>query len=165
MTLEMLSNGTIGQWTASDGINILFPEQELAFGQEIKLRGGAPVCVPNFGDAPTGGLYQGIRLPKHGLVRDCRKVNGIRTIENRAFAQSEPTISNDWTVSNFIFDTPWSFEAVVAMKLELDSISGNQDLRHRILMSDILGDSGIPYSIGFHPYFATYGDAWSMHHG
>lgn len=165
MTFEMLSNGTIGHWTASDGTNILFPEQQLAFGQETKLRGGAPVCVPNFGDAPTDDRYQGIALPKHGLVRDCRNINGSRTKENRAFAQSESTVSNDWTVTNFIFDTPWSFEAVVAMKLELDSMSGNQDLRHRISMSDIMGDGGIPYSIGFHPYFATNGEGWSMYHG
>ncbi len=163
----MESNGTISQWRTNEGTDILFPETQLQFGNKLKLRGGAPVCAPNFDTAPTDGPYAGIHLPKHGLVRDCRITDGKRSEQNTCFHQSAPQIDEDgWLSAGFMFTNPWSFDVWVSAK----STSLDEDkvhcLEHRITLgTELIHDCDMPYSIGFHPYFATAGDAFSLHYG
>lgn len=163
MAWTMESNGTISQWRAENGTDILFPETKIRFGEKLKLRGGAPVCVPNFGDAPTDGPYKGIQLPKHGLVRDCRiDAEGKVSAGNTCFAQSLPEVDEDGKVSaGFIFTHPWTHDVWVSA--EEDEFQGRLQLHHRISVGvELIEDDGMPCSVGFHPYFATHGDVFSL---
>lgn len=156
----MQSNGTIGFWrVGKDGSDIIFPEAEIDVRGETKLRGGAPVCCPNFGPAPTEGPYKGVTLPQHGLVRNCRIADGKVAKGNPAMWQQAPTLREDgWFHAGFVFTHPWSHEAWVAAKTEMPE-SGVHRMHHRIsLGTESIHDVDMPYSIGFHPYFATEGN-------
>lgn len=165
MAWTMETNGTISCWQSLDGTDILFPETELPFGDKLKLRGGAPVCAPNFGTAPTDGPYQGIHLPKHGLVRDCRIVDGKQSAQNTCFHQSTPRLDEDgWLTTGFMFTHPWTHDVWVSAEEDREPVDGKKlYLRHRILVGvKLIEDEGMPCSVGFHPYFATAGNAFSL---
>ena len=167
MTFIMQPNSTISGWQAPDGSNILFPEVEIKFGKEKKLRGGAPVCCPNFGNAPTDGPYKGITLPKHGLVRTCNQTKD-RSIapDNRSMYQDGPEVTEDgWTQNHYIFQYPCFHEVWVSAKLGKSPLL-NEQMHHRIsLGTESIHDIDMPYSIGFHPYFATAGGNFLLRHG
>lgn len=167
MTWSMQPNGTISHWKGADGIDILFPETEFLFGIEKKLRGGAPVCCPNFGTAPNDGPYAGVQLPQHGLVRTSQMIGGRPAPGNRAMHQSPPTLNEDgWISSNYHFMAPWIHEVWVSAKTELATKDRVQCMHHSILLrTEAIHEVRMPYSIGFHPYFATAGGAFSLHHG
>jgi len=152
-----------------DGVDILYPETELKFGDEEKLRGGAPVCCPNFGTAPTTGPYKGITLPRHGLVRDCRIENGRVVKGNPALHQMNPTLSlfaDGWISAGFVFVHPWHHRVWVSAKTEVPAVSGAECMRHRVsLGTERIHDEDMPYSIGFHPYFATGGGDFILRYG
>lgn len=163
MSFKMEVNGSLGYWKSSNGIDILHPEIEQMFGGCSKLRGGAPVCAPNFGDAPKGGPYRRTRLPKHGLVRDCLIENGKKPRKNKATRQSGPHQSADgWVSTGFQFNHPWPHTVQVSAQEEQSlAIHGETYLRHRIAITP---DVVMPCSIGFHPYFATQGETFSLHY-
>lgn len=162
MTFIMQPNSTISGWQAPDGSNILFPEMDIKFGKEKKRRGGAPVCCPNFGNAPTDGPYEGVVLPKHGLVRTCNRTEeGGIAPGNRSMYQDGPEVTEDgWTQNHYLFQYPCFHEVWVLAKLM------NQALYHRIwLGTEAIHDINMPYSIGFHPYFATAGGGFKLRQG
>ena len=165
MTFVMQANSTISGWQAPDGSNILFPEMEIKFGKGKKLRGGAPVCCPNFGNAPTDGPYEGVVLPKHGLVRTCGMEDGRPVQGNRALHQDGPEVTEDgWTQNHYIFQYPCFHEVWVSAKLGKSQLQQEQ-MRHRIsLGTEAIHDVDMPYSIGFHPYFATAGGNFLLRH-
>jgi hypothetical protein len=161
MTFIMQANSTISGWQAPDGSNILFPEMEFKFGKQKKPRGGAPVCCPNFGDAPTDGPYEGITLPKHGHVRTCGMKDGHPVPGNRALRQDGPRKTEDsWIQNSYTFLHPCHHKVQVQAKLM------NQELYHRIwLETESTHNVDMPYSIGFHPYFATAGSSFQLRQG
>ena len=158
MTLTMENNATISHWKATDGTDIFFPEAIIVMQGEEKQRGGAPVCAPNFGPAPTDGPYKGIHLPNHGLVRLCTLEEGNPNHNNPCFHQELPKFGEDgWMHTSFIFNVPWSCEVWVGAKTD-KPIMGMHRLRHRIsLIPESIHDFDMPYSLGFHPYLATGG--------
>ena len=166
MTFKLLSNGTVGSWQASNGTAILFPEMKVEIGGEKKLRGGAPVCCPNFGPAPTDGPYEGIQLPNHGLVRTCNMIDGKPVNGNRAVYQSGPTEHDDgWTGTHHMFQYPCFHQVWTSAKLGKSKL-GDEQMHHRIrLGTEPIHDVDMPYSIGFHPYFATAGGKFLLRHG
>lgn len=167
MTWSMQPNGTVDAWKTPAGVNVLFPETELMIEDKKKPRGGAPVCVPNFGTAPTDGPYKGTALPSHGFVRDCRMHNGQPTAGNRALGQGGPTTIDGWTSTIFYFGDPWPHEVYISARTT-ESTEGAlwQQMQHFIrLKNKQSGNLEMPYSIGFHPYFATHGEPYSLHYG
>lgn len=166
MIPTMLSNASLGVWKTSDGIDILFPEQDVETKTGMKSRGGAFVCSPNFGTAPTDGLYEGVRLPKHGLVRTCLIEDGKVLAGNSALWQSPPTVGANGEVSTgFIFMHPWPHEVWVSIKDGQSAGNGGQSFVHRISVgTEQIHDIEMPCSVGFHPYFATAGDAFTLHY-
>jgi len=161
MTFNMQANSTISGWQATDGSNIFFPETEIKFGKEKKLRGGAPVCCPNFGSAPTDGPYEGITLPKHGLVRtsDTKEAQGV--LDHTGPEETE----DGWTQNHYIFQYPCFHEVWVSAKIGKSPLR-NEQMHHRIsLGTETIHDVDMPYSIGFHPYFATAGGKFLLRHG
>lgn len=157
----MLPNGTIEKWQTESGKDILFPETKIEFATQTRWRGGAPTICPNFGSIPTSGVYQDIYLPSHGLVRNCRIENGVPVEDNTATYQDGPTVDSDnWTKTNFAFAMPWQHEVTVAAKEE----SGEDTaavLHHQISLTS-KHNTDIPYSLGFHPYFATQGQDFTL---
>lgn len=155
MSTFMENNGTLSHWRTNDGTDIFYPEGEVIVNGEKKQRGGAPACCPNFGTAPTDGPYAGISLRQHGLVRDATVNRGCPGPNNKADLQFAPVREDDgYLGADFIFEEPWQHRARVMAKdyhLERQGIYG---LSHHILLK---AKVAMPYSIGFHPYFATAG--------
>jgi len=167
MVWTMESNGTISQWRANDETDILFPETQLQLGDILKLRGGAPVCAPNFGTAPTDNRYRHAHLPKHGLVRLSRIENGEVIQGNPAIHQTLPALDEEgWITAGFYYTHPWPFDVWVSARSTSCDKDNVQHLEHRITLgTELIHDCDIPYSIGFHPYFATAGKTFSLHYG
>lgn len=167
MAWTMESNGTISEWKSCDETDILFPETQVRFGDKLKLRGGAPVCAPNFGTAPTDNRYRGAHLPKHGLVRLSRIENGKVIQGNPAIHQAAPALDEEgWITAGFYYLHPWPFDVWVSAKSTSLAEDKVHCLEHRITLgTELIHDCDMPYSIGFHPYFATAGDAFSLHYG
>lgn len=163
----MESTGTIPFWKTDEGVNILFPQTKLVFGHGTKTRGGAHVCCPNFGTAPTDGPYRDITLPQHGLVRGSSIFDGKATTGNCAFHQSEPgLVDGEWIEAGFAYNHPWPHRVWVAAKKVQHIPSRSQHLKHRLRLStENVYDQSIPYSLGFHPYFATHGTDFELRHG
>jgi hypothetical protein len=162
----MERNGTISSWKAANGVDILFPETAREAGGVKKWRGGASVCAPNFGTAPTDGPYEGITLPKHGLVRNCRFENGQVARGNPAFHQWGPMQDVGGRVSaGFLFVHPWSHEVLVSAHVSPATENDAVIMSHRISVgTETIHDETMPCSVGFHPYFATAGDEFTLHY-
>ena len=151
MTCAMAPNGTITEWKHGT-VPILFPEQMMTLKGTQKQRGGAPVCCPNFGTAPTDGPYAGITLPQHGLVRLCTKHdNGVCTYQDLL-------TSGHGNTAHFSFTKPWTFD--VNVDASHSARIGQSILHHSIRLTS--PEQTIPFSIGFHPYFATYGEQFYL---
>jgi len=164
MTWSMKANGTITRWQATDGTDILFPEDNIVIRKEVKLRGGAPVCCPIFGPKPKTEAYEGVSLAQHGLVRACKMDANDKPVRgNPAVWQQRPTLGNDgWFHTGFHFTHPWPHEAWVAAKAGTPKY-GVEQMHHRITLgTETIYDIDMPYSLGFHPYFATKGNAYGL---
>lgn len=160
----MLPNGTIEKWQTESGKDILFPETKIEFATQIRWRGGAPTICPNFGSIPTDGIYQDIYLPSHGLVRNCRIENGMPAEDNTASQQVGPiTDAEGWTKTNFVFTKPWAHEVAVAVQEE--SLEDGATVLHHQISLTSKHNADIPYSLGFHPYFATQGQDFTLQTG
>ena len=157
----MLPNGTIEKWQTESGKDILFPETKIDFAMQTRWRGGAPTCCPNFGAIPIDGVYQDVYLPSHGLVRNCRIEDGKPAEDNRAASQDGPAVDVDgWTKTNFVFTLPWPHEVTVAAQEESKEDTAKV-LHHQISLTS-KHNADIPYSLGFHPYFATQGQDFTL---
>ncbi len=148
---ELADNATLTHWNAGGRFGaVLFPEQKIELGGAQKLRGGAPVCAPIFGDMPTTADYTGVTLPKHGLLR-------TGTSYSTRFRHTK----NDGADSLiFTYEHPWPHQVQVSVTT---SPSGNT-LTHTVIASD-RGADQVPLSIGFHPYFATKGKPFTIING
>jgi hypothetical protein len=162
----MEPNATISSWRAPDGTNILFPETEIEVNGEKKQRGGAFVCAPNFGPAPKTGPYTGITLSQHGLVRQCRIKDGQAVPGNPAWSQSEPLRGTDGLLSaGFSFEHPWPHNVLVSAGVSPVTVNQNVIMTHRILVTaEADNDLDMPCTVGFHPYFATGDEAFTLHY-
>lgn len=158
----MLKNGTINHWTTSDGTPILYPEATLDVGGKRALRGGAPVCCPIFGTMPSGGPYEGITMPKHGLVRHCHgEPYGTGEGESPAITQFGPAEDEQgWLYTDFDFSRPWRHHAMVSINVRSPNSYTNV-MHHSIRLR---AEEEMPYSIGFHPYFPTAGKRFVIEH-
>ena len=155
MSIFMENNGTLSHWRAGNGTGIFYPEGNVTVGGKTKLRGGAPVCCPNFGIAPTDGPYAGISLPQHGLIRDATVNRGRVGPNNRADLQFTPAREDDdYLGADFIFKEPWRHRVRIMAKDYQPQQQEIYGLSHCILLE---AEVEMPYSIGFHPYFATAG--------
>lgn len=148
---ELADNATVTYWRANGRFgDILFPEQKIELHGVQKLRGGAQVCSPIFGDMPTTIDYSGITLPKHGLMRTGASYSTRFRHTKNSGADS----------LIFTYEHPWPHQVAVSATI---SPTGDA-LTHTIIASD-RGEDQVPLSIGFHPYFATKGKAFTIING
>jgi galactose mutarotase-like enzyme len=148
---ELADNATVTRWNAGGQFgDVLFPEQKIELGGAQKLRGGAPVCSPIFGDMPNTPDYAGFTIPKHGLMR-----TGAGHVTRFRHTKKDGTDSLTIT-----YDHPWPHQVEVTAHA---SPSGDT-LTHTITATD-RGTDKVPLSIGFHPYFATHNKAFTIING
>lgn len=158
--LTMMPNGTIANWTVGKR-ELIFPEQKVLVDDRMKTRGGAHVCMP-FGKAPTEGPYEGIELPSHGLVRDCRVDEYYRPLPgNLATWQTGPDCDADgWITTKFEFKYPWTHQVQVGAGL-----SRRKKWSHKLRLRNTSLEKAMPYSLGLHPYFTTGGKDFTLRCG
>lgn len=134
--------GVVTNWRVG-AMDILYPQQIVAVGNEQKLRGGVHVCFPNFGEVPRRH-----RLPKHGFVRG---LDGIK--------QSDPTFVESTVTFAKGKKGNWRHCKV---KIAASLQEGGRQLRYS-LRADLEKNRDVetlPFNLGMHPYFSTpYGEA------
>lgn len=97
-------------WVAPDGRERLFLSDKARFDGSVAVRGGIPVCFPQFAELGD--------LPKHGFVRTCEwSVGTQRTDDDYALVTLE-IASDDATRALW----PHTFHAELALMLEADRI-------------------------------------------
>lgn len=149
MTIDTDShNASILRWSLESRDNILFPEQSVMVGTERKLRGGAFVCSPIFGKMPSAPEYRGVTMPQHGFVR------------THAHMAHQRMLSPGEQCYEFVFRNPWVHQVHVVIG---ESENGNT-LTHRIVVTN-QDKMPMPLSLGFHPYFPTFGTDFAIEHG
>lgn len=105
-----LLGGQVLSWMTPDGREHLFLSEKAVFDGSIAIRGGVPVCFPQF--AALGDL------PKHGFVRTRHwKENARRSGDDFALVTLE--LSNDEATRQI---WPHAFTAEITLMLEADRI-------------------------------------------
>ena len=138
--------GIITQWQWR-GREIFYLDQERFQHPELTVRGGIPILFPicgGLGDNTYTHNQQAYQLPQHGFAR-----NLPWTVTNQLATEAEAAItltlvSNDQTRLVYPFD----FQLDFTYHLQGDQLS---------IASKIINQSpeSLPFSLGFHPYFAT----------
>ena len=128
---------TVTSWNV-EGVDILFPEQDLLIAGKQKKRGGIPICFPNFGKPVN---YKGVEIPQHGFLRDTKnslyqnqsKDNSFITMIGKVGAYGVHYFMNIKMQVHHHFNIP-----TLTQTMHITS-----------------GDSRetMPLCLGFHPYF------------
>lgn len=143
--LLIAENGTILAWNVG-GIDVLAPHrQALAVGDS---RGGLPVCVPMF--SVQQREVAGSRLPLHGILM-YEDLGETKTLENGQHWEKKFSYAPSER-----FNWKWNAEIQVALK--------QHTLTYSLTITrdeDDSNEEDMPYSLGFHPYFNTFGGDFS----
>ncbi|MCU0678580.1 MAG: hypothetical protein MUF19_03290 [Candidatus Pacebacteria bacterium] len=85
---------------------------------------------------------------------------------NPAFHQWGPMQDVGGRVSaGFLFVHPWSHEVLVSAHVSPATENDAVIMSHRISVgTETIHDETMPCSVGFHPYFATAGDEFTLHY-
>ncbi len=146
--LIIAKDASIESWRV-DGVDVLHPRFKLANG---KIRGSSHVCVPVFGKMPDHMRKLGCNLPQHGLVR---------------WTEANPVVDDGHArTMHFSFPerTIFAWEHYVRVRIEQD----DHTLTHQLLLAretECSNEDGMPFSLGFHPYFSTHGGAFEIRRG
>jgi len=141
--------GIITSWQLpQDGnhIEIFYMDEERYSNPELSVRGGNPILFPICGNLPDnsyvhdGQLYQ---LKQHGFARDLPWEVMSQSVESAA-SLSIRLASNEATKEVYSFD----FEVIFTYILEANRLTIQQKFVN-------LSDMPMPFSVGFHPYFAA----------
>lgn len=140
---KLLPNHTLEYWRV-EGIDLLYPLQEA----NLEMRGGAPMCAPMFSvqQRPVAGCS----LPIHGI---------LMYQNDAAITFDEET--NTWsavTTHKAAKNFAWDFMATTHIAINRDS------LEHRFVIersANCQNPNEMPLSLGFHPYFSTFGEDFS----
>lgn len=144
MSFVLAADGTIESWEV-DGVPVLFPfnYQQYTLQDRENRRGGAPSCAPLFGVLSEEMRKPGLDMRIHGLVMGS---DGKRNIDEH---------TAQWSVVHYA-DQQFAWDCLI----NIDVAEGNNSLTHTLLLqrSDTCTNTNfMPYSLGFHPYFATHG--------
>ena len=102
--------GQVLSWVTPDGREHLFLSEKAIFDGSVAIRGGIPVCFPQFSSQGD--------LPKHGFVRTCPwSVTSERSADDFALVTLE--IADD-EATRAIW--PYAFRAEITLMLEVDRI-------------------------------------------
>ncbi len=101
-----LLGGQVLSWRTADGVERLYLSEQADFGGATAIRGGIPICWPQFAN-------QG-KLPKHGLVRT-RRWSQVDTRAENGFALATMGVTDD--DSSYAM-WPYAFELELSVLLE-----------------------------------------------
>lgn len=159
----MLITDKFGEVQAYLGVDerpIIYPKQPVTDG---KRRGGAPFCCPVFGLPPESGYgWDKTKLPQHGLVR--------LLPEERPELQPKYLQTCGLSRYQLAFPAedrfPWNHSVEIALTegIEPGHKSYNH-LVHRVSITnqELDHENGLmPLSFGWHPYFATHGEPFTV---
>jgi galactose mutarotase-like enzyme len=141
--------GIITSWQLpQDGkpVEIFYMDKERYSHPELSVRGGNPILFPICGNLPDnsyvhdGQLYQ---LKQHGFARDLPWEVVSQSVESAA-SLSIRLGSNEATREVYPFD----FEVIFTYILAANKLTIQQKFVN-------LSDMPMPFSVGFHPYFAA----------
>jgi galactose mutarotase-like enzyme len=141
--------GIITSWQLpqeGNPIEIFYMDKERYGHPELSVRGGNPILFPICGNLPDnsyvhdGQLYQ---LKQHGFARDLPWEVVSQSVDSAA-SLSIRLASNEATKEVYPFD----FEVIFTYILEANRLTIQQKFVN-------LSDMPMPFSVGFHPYFAA----------
>ncbi len=137
-------NGSILQWQVAD-VDVLFPENTVA----VESRGGLPLCVPMFStqQRPVAGC----NLPLHGVLMYQEKEPQSTIVPGETWHRTHAFTAND----TFAWD--WNVE--LSAELTDDSFLYKLTV---LRSADCKNKNAMPLSLGFHPYFKTFGKDFSF---
>ncbi len=131
-----LLGGQLLSWVTHDGRERLYLSPKAVFDGSLPIRGGVPVCFPQFG---TEG-----DMPRHGFLRTCRwRVASQRHAEDFALLTLE--IADD-EASRAIW--PHAFRAEITFMLEADRV----DLEFCV---ENTGGTSFAFTGALHTYLRT----------
>lgn len=140
-SVHIAENGTILSWNVG-GVDLLAPY--VAAPKTTDARGGLPLCVPMFSvqqrDVP------GSHLPLHGILMYEAMGTTLTLTEGEHFEKTFTFPANtqyawDWSCTLEVNLTPNTLTYEVTITRSVDCKNQNQ----------------MPLSLGFHPYFNTFG--------
>jgi len=142
--VTITKNGTIHSWQI--GANQLLYE-ERAYGGE--RRGGIPLCVPMF--SVQQRTVVGCDLPLHGLLmyKDPGETTEITTGESWGVTHHFPTSDK----------FGWDFTVAIQVQLLENALKHSVTIKRADHCDN---PNEMPLSLGFHPYFKTYGKDFSL---
>jgi len=161
--IKLEGNGTLAHWRTATGLDLLHPQEEVVVGGANKLRGGAPVCCPVFGDMPISNRYVDANLPKHGLVRIVYKLNPKQVFYHLSQDfDTDGAVTKESFYGNFAMREifPWMHTVKITV-----SAVGENSLSHAIRVRrsrKCRNGFLMPLSMGLHPYFSTKGRPFSI---
>lgn len=142
--INVLPNHTLEYWRVN-GVNVIVPEHE-AGGEK---RGGIPLCIPMFSvqQRPVAGCD----LPLHGMVMYS---------DHGEVSYDEKTNTVTATTHFLTSDKfQWDFTvATTIIAVNCDNTSASLEYKMTVERSeDCINPNEMPLSLGFHPYFNTFG--------
>lgn len=140
---------TITRWQYN-GQDVFFPQGMVIVGSadDLKLRGGLHLCMPNFGDGPEE--VAAFELPKHGPLRDTPLVNlrlGGKVADKPPYIRAQVTLP---------FRATKTFLHYFTTKVDISV--NEKGFGHLISVSrnpETGSTLGLPLCPGLHPYFNT----------
>jgi galactose mutarotase-like enzyme len=137
--------GIITQWRVN-GQEIFYLDEERFTNPELSVRGGNPILFPICGNLPNNTYINNgkqYNLKQHGFARDLawevfeQDTNGAATL-------TLVLKSNEVTKAVYPFD----FELAFTYQIKGNTLEIRQTYQN-------LSSSAMPFSAGFHPYFAV----------
>jgi len=143
-TASVAKNGTVLAWNVG-GAELIYPEQ--AIGSE--RRGGIPLCVPMF--SVQQRPIPGCELPLHGLLlyEDPSEPDTLFARDTWSATHAFPTTEQ----------FAWDFVVVVQLALAEYTLTHTLTVKRA---ASCTNEQEMPLSLGFHPYFKTYGADFSF---
>lgn len=129
--------GTVVEFVCQ-GTDIIYPQQTIERGGEMKKRGGIPICVPFFGP-PKPGFK---RFKQHGWLRN-QELAVVSTSRNSVILEGDNKYRKTY---------PWRIRYRVTVSMIED---GSLETKLRITRIKDGVDSKAPINPAFHPYFAN----------
>lgn len=133
-----LDGAQVASWIPVGGDEQLFVSRRAQYGAGVSIRGGIPVCFPQFGPGV---------LPQHGFARHCRwRVVELILREFVVLELSRRDIPESWLERAAL----WPHEFVAQLRVEVGGSALEVTLEVRNT-----GAEPMEFTTALHPYFAV----------
>jgi glucose-6-phosphate 1-epimerase len=135
-----LFGACVTSWKARQGTEeMLFLSEEAVFDRSKPIRGGIPICFPQFGSDGA--------LPNHGFARNVDwKLRSIDMVENGTASRCVLMLSSEEVPSHYRDLFPFKFSAEYAVTLNL------RGLRCELRITNLETDRPMPFTAALHNY-------------